>query len=94
MKFFLRVVLLVFMGASPALSWAADFDGSQLSVWWGLPFAGILLSIAVMPLLAPQLWHHHYGKISAAWALAFFVPFWLTYGASIARPSLPHALLA
>lgn len=27
-------------------AWAADFDGAQLSVLWGVPFAGILLSIA------------------------------------------------
>ena len=33
-------------------SWAqaAEFDGTQLSPLWGLPFAGILLSIAIMPL--------------------------------------------
>ena len=30
----------------PALAFAADFDGSTLSPWWGLPFAGLLLSIA------------------------------------------------
>ena len=37
----------------------------------GAPFAGILLSIALMPLLAPIFWHHHFGKVAAAWALAF-----------------------
>ncbi len=36
---------------------------------------GVLLSIAVFPLLAPQLWHHHFGKITAAWALAFVLPY-------------------
>ena len=89
-----RIAVLAFWVVSPSLSWAADFDGRQLSVWWALPFAGILLSIAVLPLLLPQVWHHHYGKISAAWALAFFVPFGLSYGASMASTSLAHALLA
>jgi hypothetical protein len=32
---------------------SADMDGSTLSVLWAVPFAGILLSIALMPLLAP-----------------------------------------
>ena len=34
-----------------------------------MPFAGMLLSIAVFPLVAPAFWHHHFGKIAAAWAL-------------------------
>ena len=68
-------------------------DGSQLSVFWGLPFAGLLLSIALLPLLAPGFWHHHYGKVAAAWALAFFLPFAVTYGAGLAAFSFMHALL-
>ena len=39
---------------SPQLALAADLDGSGLSAWWGVPFAGILLSIALVPLLAPM----------------------------------------
>ena len=68
-------------------------DGSQLSALWGLPFAGLLLSIALLPLLAPAFWHHHYGKVAAAWALAFFLPFAMIYGASLATLSFMHALL-
>jgi Na+/H+ antiporter NhaD/arsenite permease-like protein len=79
---------------SPGLALAADFDGGQLSPLWGIPFAGLLLSIALMPLLLPDFWHHHFGKISAAWTLAFFVPFALTFGSSVAGVSLVHALLA
>ncbi len=50
--------------AAPAVQ-AAEIDGTALGAWWGLPFAGMLLSIALMPLLAPRLWHHHYGKLTA-----------------------------
>ncbi|MDP9895304.1 Na+/H+ antiporter NhaD/arsenite permease-like protein [Variovorax boronicumulans] len=78
----------------PALARAADFDGAALSPLWGVPFAGILLSIALLPLLAPSFWHHHYGKISAAWALAFLLPFAATYGAGLAGTQLVHALVA
>ena len=34
----------------PTLSHAADFDGASLSLFWGAPFALILLSIALGPL--------------------------------------------
>ena len=50
---------------------AAAIDGASLTLLWGLPFAGILLSIALFPLLVPSFWHHHYGKIAAFWGLAF-----------------------
>lgn len=78
----------------PALASAADFDGAKLSALWGVPFAGILLSIALLPLFAPSFWHHHYGRISAGWALAFLLPFAASYGAAVAGVQLVHALLA
>ncbi|MGV3726641.1 sodium:proton antiporter [Hydrogenophaga sp.] len=78
----------------PGLARAADLDGSQLSLLWGVPFAGVLLSIALMPLLAPVFWHHHFGKVSAAWALAFLVPFAVVAGPGITGASVVHALLA
>ncbi len=46
-----------------------SLDGSQLPVWAGLPFAGILLSIACGPLFVRRLWHLHYGKAAAFWAV-------------------------
>ena len=72
---------------------AAALNGAALSPLWGLPFAGILLSIALLPLLAPRFWHHHFGKVTAAWALAFFIPFALTFGVTTAGVGFVHALL-
>ena len=84
-------LLLVILGVfSPASVWAAEFDGRALSRAWGLPFAGILLSIALMPLAAPRVWHRHYGKIAAAWALAFLGPFAGVFGAGAALSQLAH----
>jgi Na+/H+ antiporter NhaD/arsenite permease-like protein len=73
---------------------AAEVDGASLGAWWGLPFAGMLLSIALMPLLAPKFWHHHFGKVAAGWALAFMLPFAATHGAGAAGQALVHTLLA
>lgn len=53
--------------------------GRTLPLWSGFPFAGILLSIALFPLLAPAFWHHHFGKVTAAWALVFAIPFLFLY---------------
>jgi Na+/H+ antiporter NhaD/arsenite permease-like protein len=49
--------------------------GTILPLWSVLPFAGILLSIALIPLFAPHFWEHHYPKVSAFWALVLAVPF-------------------
>ncbi len=34
----------------------------------GLPFLGLLFSVAFFPLIAPRFWHKHFGKISLFWA--------------------------
>ncbi len=88
-----RWALALFI-ALPSVVMAAEFDGARLSAAWGIPFAGVLLSIALMPLLAAEFWHHHYGKVAAAWALAFLVPFAALFGVETAGVNLMHALLA
>jgi Na+/H+ antiporter NhaD/arsenite permease-like protein len=89
-----RLGASLLLSGAPLAASAAEVDGSQLSALWGLPFAGVLLSIALMPLFAHRLWHHHYGKITAAWALAFLLPFALLYGAGTTSGLLAHTLLA
>ena len=85
------LLALLFLYGAPAR--AASFDGAQLGLTWGIPFAGILLSIALLPLLAPSFWHHHFGKVSAAWALGFLVPFALLYGPTETLHQAAHTLL-
>ncbi len=53
--------------------------GSRLPLWSALPFVGILLSIAVFPLVAPHFWHRHFPKVSAFWAAVFALPFLLAF---------------
>jgi len=55
-------------------------DGGGLSVWWVLPFAGMLLSIALGPLVAAHFWHNNYGKVAAGWITVFAVPFLASFG--------------
>ncbi len=67
--------------------------GEKLPLASCIPFAGMLLSIALMPLIAAEFWHHHFGKISAFWAAALAVPFLFTYHWSAAH-EIAHILLA
>ena len=51
-------------------------DGSKLPIWSIIPFAGILLSIAIFPLvLDSHFLVHHGGKMSLAWSLIFAIPY-------------------
>ncbi|MFS2115278.1 sodium:proton antiporter [Herbaspirillum frisingense] len=91
----LNAILLALSGLTlPLSAQAADLDGAGLSLVWALPFAGVLLSIAVLPLLAPSLWHHHFGKIAGAWALALLLPLAATQGLHAALAISVHALVA
>ncbi|MFA7331399.1 MAG: sodium:proton antiporter [Candidatus Delongbacteria bacterium] len=67
--------------------------GESLPLWSAIPFAGILLSIALFPLLAPHFWHHHFGKVSAFWSLLFALPFAAAYGLHQATYSLLHIVV-
>ncbi len=68
-------------------------DGTTLSIWWTIPFAGILLSIAVMPLVLPHFWHNNFGKVSFFWALTFIIPFFIVEGYSITLYEFLHIIL-
>ena len=54
-------------------------EGQGLSVLWVIPFAGMLLSIALGPILAPHFWHANYGKVAAGWIVLFSIPFLAIY---------------
>lgn len=68
-------------------------DGADLSLWWTIPFAGILLSIALFPLFAEEFWHHHFGKVSAFWAALIIVPMVLTHGFDVTLYEILHTYL-
>jgi len=53
--------------------------GTVLPLYSAIPFVGMLLSIALGPVLFPHFWHHHFGKLSAAWAALVAVPLIYTY---------------
>ncbi|WP_426440022.1 sodium:proton antiporter [Bradyrhizobium genosp. P] len=73
---------------------AATLDGASMRWPFALPFIGLLLSIATGPLLFPKLWHHHYGKIAAAWSVLTIGSILWFAGGAVTLAAVTHALLA
>ena len=92
-----RAAATVLLSLLPGLASAATVqtvpDPATLSLWWGLPFAAMLLSIALMPLFAAKVWHHHQGKIAAGWAALFLIPFAISFGVQATWSAALHTLL-
>jgi len=79
--------------ALPAAASAAGLDGARLGLPWVVPFVCMLLSIAVLPLVALRIWHHHYGKIALGWSTLTLVPLAAVYGIPAALDLAAHTLL-
>jgi len=79
--FVITALGLFLLSAFPSVALAAEVAGEApdlgkiLPMWMGLPFVGILLSIALGPLVNSHWWEHNEAKVSLFWALAFFIPF-------------------
>ncbi len=85
------------MLCDPAAAFAAagapHIDGRTLGLWWAAPFAAMLLSIALLPLLMPHFWHRHFGKVAAFWALCFLIPAYVEFGPSTVLYEVLHTVL-
>ncbi len=85
--------LLILPCAALAAEGHPTIPGAQLSAVWVIPFACMLLSIAIMPLALPHFWEHHFGKIAVFWGLAFLVPCLLVFGFPVALYEFLHIIL-
>ncbi len=63
------------------------------SLLWCVPFAGLLLSIALGLLVLPSTIHHHYGKIVLFWTGLMLVPQVLLIGSGETASLLFHVFL-
>ena len=85
----LMLLLLLLVGTTDLLAAEAAHDAhghgvsghrDNLPAYWVVPFAGMLLSIAVFPLVRPHFWHQHYGKVTIFWSLVMGIPFLIFHG--------------
>lgn len=87
----LAVALLASRYASAAS--VPALDGRSLGTIWCLPFAGFILSIAVIPNFAPGFWQRHYSGVTLFWTLALLVPLGAAQGIAVAAVSVRDAVL-
>lgn len=67
--------------------------GDTLPVWSIIPFAGMLLSIALFPLFKPAWWERHQLHVAAFWSLLFLVPFTIAYGFGVTYEQLLESIV-
>jgi Na+/H+ antiporter NhaD/arsenite permease-like protein len=72
---------------------AACGAGCVPGLIWAAPFLGILLSIAVLPAMAPRFWHRRMGWVSAFWIAALLVPLAVAAGPAQAAATAGRAIL-
>ena len=78
--------------AFPGSQNAPHLSGADLSIFWVIPFIGILLSIAIFPLIVPHFWHKNFGKVSLFWAVSLLIPLLINHniGVSITLYEVLH----
>lgn len=62
--------------------------GHTLPIWSIIPFAGMLLSIAIFPLVKDIWWEKNRGYVVAFWSLLFLIPFAVGFGIQTAAEHL------
>jgi Na+/H+ antiporter NhaD/arsenite permease-like protein len=72
---------------------AATLNEIPLSWPWAVPFVGLLMSIALGPVMAPRFWHAHYGKVAFMWSALAIAPLAALHGAATALAALANAVL-
>ena len=55
--------------------------GAGISLVFAIPFVGMLLCIAICPLVIPEKWEKWRWLFVLFWSLLFLIPFALTYTA-------------
>lgn len=82
----LEVLLLILMSCTFAFAGTEGGHenlGELLPIWSCIPFAGMLLSIAIFPLVKPEWWEHNMLKVAIGWSLLFLIPFGIVFGAGV-----------
>ena len=98
MNRFLKFLLSLSTVAMTTILPIAANDGHEavaavLPAWSVIPFIGMLLSIAVIPLTHPHWWEKNMHVAAGIWSLVFIIPFAFAYGFSEAWFRLLESML-
>lgn len=87
-------MLLTMLLACPTGVWAAGEDTTaQVPVWLCIPFAGLLLCIAIMPLIKAEWWEAHQPHVVLMWIVLMIIPFAVVYGAGDAAETVLDCII-
>lgn len=81
---------------SPLTALAASATESAtetIPAWLCIPFAGLLLCIAVLPLIKGEWWEAHQPHAVIFWSLLFVIPFTIKYGVGMATETVLECIL-
>lgn len=67
--------------------------GETLPIWSIIPFVGMLLSIAIFPLVKGEWWEKHQLHVAGFWSLLFLVPFTAVYGFHVTYEQLLESVV-
>ena len=84
--------------ASPMAVLAADHAVKKAEaivppLWMCIPFAGLLLCIAVMPLIKPAWWEKHQPWAVILWSVLFVIPYAVVYGMGTAAETVLECII-
>ena len=65
----------------------------QVPFWLCVPFAGLLLCIALFPLLKPVWWENHQPYAVIFWSLLFIIPYALSFSAGTALETVLECMI-
>ena len=88
--------LLWMLGMCPGTALAAEAAGQETAavpLWLCIPFAGLLLCIAILPLVKAEWWEAHQPHAVLLWSLLFVLPFGAVYGAGMASETVLECLV-
>lgn len=89
----------VLLAATPLAAFAAGTEQSQATStaipgWLCIPFAGLLLCIAILPLVKPEWWEKYRPAVVVFWSLAFIIPFAILAGGKTTAETVLECLLS
>ena len=87
-------MLLTMLLAWPTGVWAAGGETTaSVPIWLCIPFAGLLLCIAIMPLVKAEWWEAHQPHVVAMWILLMVIPFAVVYGVGDAAETVLDCII-
>ncbi|MDO5382587.1 MAG: sodium:proton antiporter [Eubacteriales bacterium] len=64
----------------------------MIPIWLCIPFAGLLLCVAILPLVKGEWWESHQPWVVAFWSLLFIIPFAFTQGFEVASETIVECI--